>query len=234
MFVRFRTSARRLDLSLIEAARRSGKPRHEHVASLGSIAQPPTVADRIAFWRKLHERLAKLSNRIDAETHGHVLGAVHRRIPMVTADEQREVQLANAQAEAATWEAVATMYESTAADTKTLVASAERSVAANSNAAKAATEIAEAAKDKLARIERGEMVAGLGKPVNLASLLAEAGFTKADFRRMRRSAEFTEEQFEAVLTEKHRRARQASNWLPRNGSELAAVVAAQGADRSKA
>jgi hypothetical protein len=35
----------------------------------------PSTADRIAFWGRLHERLAKLSNRVHANTHGKVLAA---------------------------------------------------------------------------------------------------------------------------------------------------------------
>jgi hypothetical protein len=50
-------------------------PGHEHIASLGSIAMSPSIADRIAFWGRLHQRLAKLSNRVDANTHGKVLAA---------------------------------------------------------------------------------------------------------------------------------------------------------------
>jgi hypothetical protein len=43
-----------------------------------------TTANRVAFWSALHERLAKLSNRIDGEAHGKILGAVHALIPMVS------------------------------------------------------------------------------------------------------------------------------------------------------
>jgi hypothetical protein len=70
---------------------------HEHVASLGTIEVPLSVAARIAFWEALHERLRKLGNRVDAETQAKVLGAVHARIPMVTADEQAALQIENAE-----------------------------------------------------------------------------------------------------------------------------------------
>jgi len=42
---------------------------------------------------------AKLSNRVDVETQGKVLRAVHARIPMPTVDEQRAVQLENERGE---------------------------------------------------------------------------------------------------------------------------------------
>lgn len=104
MFVRFRQTGSRLPASLIETRRVDGKVRHEHIASLGSIATPLIVADRIAFWRRLHERLAKLDNRLDGEAQAKLLGVVHARIPMVTADEQRTLQLENAKADAQTWD----------------------------------------------------------------------------------------------------------------------------------
>jgi hypothetical protein len=99
MFVRFRQPAQRLQASLVETRRSNGKVRYEHIAGLGSIVTPSSVADRIAFWNRLHERLVKLSNRVDVDTEGKVLGAVHARIPMPTVDEQRAVQLENARAE---------------------------------------------------------------------------------------------------------------------------------------
>ena len=89
MLVHFRETPYGLAMSLVETGRESGKVRHQHVASLGSIETPPSVAARIEFWRGLHERLDQLSNRLDAETRGKVIGAVHSRVPMVTPDEQR-------------------------------------------------------------------------------------------------------------------------------------------------
>jgi hypothetical protein len=68
-------------------------------ASLGSIETPLSVTDRVAFWQRVHERLAKLSNRIDPATHGKIRGDIHSRIRMVTPDEQRGLQLENAEAD---------------------------------------------------------------------------------------------------------------------------------------
>src|SRR5262245_60235445 len=89
MLVHFRETPYGLAMSLVETGRESGKVRHQHVASLGSIETPLSVAARIEFWRGLHARLAQLSNRLDAETRGKVIGAVHARVPVVTPDEQR-------------------------------------------------------------------------------------------------------------------------------------------------
>jgi hypothetical protein len=89
MLVHFRETAYGLAMNLVENRRENGRICHEHVASLGSIETPPSVAARIEFWRGLHERLAQLSNRLDAETRGKVVVAVHARVPMVTPEEQR-------------------------------------------------------------------------------------------------------------------------------------------------
>jgi len=64
MFVRYRQTETRLQVSLVETRRVSGRVRHEHVASFGSVEVPPSVEDRIAFWQRLHERVAKLANRM--------------------------------------------------------------------------------------------------------------------------------------------------------------------------
>jgi predicted Zn-dependent protease len=61
--------------------------------------------------------------------HGKVLGAVHDRVPMVTADEQRALQLENAKADAQFWDRMADMHAGTAADHKGLAARAERTAA---------------------------------------------------------------------------------------------------------
>ena len=67
MFVRFRQAGHKLQASLIETRRVDGKVRHEHIAGLGSIILPPSVTERITFWQRLHDRLAKLANRVDPE-----------------------------------------------------------------------------------------------------------------------------------------------------------------------
>jgi hypothetical protein len=61
MFVRFRFTLIRLQVSLAETCRTGGKVRRQHVAALGSICQPMTVADRAAFWMQLRPRLDKLA-----------------------------------------------------------------------------------------------------------------------------------------------------------------------------
>ena len=192
MFVRFRQTKTRLQASLIQTRRVDGRVRHEHVAMLGTVDAPPSVAGRIVFWQGLHERLARLGNRVDAATQAKLLGDIHARVPMVTPDEMRALQFDNAKADAEAWDAIAGMHGWVVEGHEGLIASAERAkAAAAANHAKA-TEHAAAAKDRIARIERGEDVAGgLGKPVSLADLL-KAGFTKAEIAHCRQVHEVSE------------------------------------------
>lgn len=106
MFVRFRETATRLQMSVTETRRLNGRVQNEHVASFGSVPLPLTVPDRIEFWRRLHDRLAKLSNRIDAATQAKILGQIHARVPMVTAEEQRTLQVDNAKEDLRHWSAI--------------------------------------------------------------------------------------------------------------------------------
>ena len=92
MLARFRQTATGLQCSLVETRRVDGKVLHELVANLGSVPKSPSVADRIAFWRRVYETLAELANRIDAETQGRIISAVHSRIPLVTPNEQRALR----------------------------------------------------------------------------------------------------------------------------------------------
>jgi hypothetical protein len=96
MFARFRQTPHRLQISIVNTHRVGGKVRHEHVASLGSIELPQSVAGRIAFWQRGNERFAELSSRIDPVSRVKIRTNLRARIPIVTPDEQRALQLASA------------------------------------------------------------------------------------------------------------------------------------------
>jgi hypothetical protein len=93
MLVRFRQTTAGLQCSLVETHRIDGAVRYEQVASLGSVPASPSVADRIALWRRVYETLAELASRIDADTQGKIISAVHSRIPIVTPNEQRALRV---------------------------------------------------------------------------------------------------------------------------------------------
>jgi hypothetical protein len=166
MFVRFRETKTRLQLSLVENRRANGKVRHEHVASLGSVEMPPSVEARITFWTRLHERLGKLNNRVDATTQAKILGDVHARVPMVTPEEQQTLKLENAEADERFWMGLRGMHEAHVEDHKSLGAVTERAIASSKAGAAEASTKAAAAKERADRIRRGEDVpGGLGKPL---------------------------------------------------------------------
>jgi hypothetical protein len=149
MIARFRQTAAGLQCSLVETRRIDGKVRHEIVATLGSVPASPSVADRIAFWRRVYETLAELASRIDAETQGKIISAVHLRIPIVTPDEQRVTRvrpLPRSPQKASRDHEVTERPQSEAEEAK-------------------ATGHAELAKDRITHAEHGENVeSGLGRP----------------------------------------------------------------------
>ena len=80
----------------MQTRRAAGKTRNEPVASLGSVDAEVSVGERLAFWAKLPERLARLGNRVGPDDQARVSDALNARIPMVTPDERRTIQEENA------------------------------------------------------------------------------------------------------------------------------------------
>src|SRR5208282_3009701 len=103
MFVRFRQQGNRLQASLMQTRRAAGRMLTEHIASLGSVDAEVSVRERLAFWLKLPDRLARLGNRVGPDQHGKIYGALHARIPMATPDDQRAVQEENAKDDEQFW-----------------------------------------------------------------------------------------------------------------------------------
>ena len=224
MFVRFRETTDRLQMSLVETRRIGGKVRHEHVASFGSVPLPLTVSDRIEFWIQLHERLAKLSNRIDATTQGKTLGAIHARVPMVTPDEERALQLDNATEDLRQWSAIHDLHAEQAEGHKGIVTVAERDVRDNEAAAARARERVQAAQERIKLIERGEDVSGgLHRPMThkeIAAILFGAGLTKADVRHMQTMAALPKEAVEIIVDASVAASRRASRSKARALREI--------------
>jgi hypothetical protein len=111
MFIRFRQSRSRLQVSVATTRRQAGKVRQEHVASLGVARLPLSPEIRVEFWEKLHPRLTRLGNRLDDATRAKVMAAIHTRIPMITGDERRALQLEAARQDAKFWEVMAASNE---------------------------------------------------------------------------------------------------------------------------
>jgi hypothetical protein len=107
MFARFRRVEShlqtRVQVSIVESRRVDGKVHPKHIGALGSVGDPTTIAERVAFWGQLHRRIAALSNRIGGDDQAKIIGSIHARIPMVTIDEQRALQRENAEADERLW-----------------------------------------------------------------------------------------------------------------------------------
>jgi hypothetical protein len=125
MFVRFRQQGNRLQASLMQTKRAAGKMLTEHIASLGSVDADVSIRERLAFWSKLPERLARLGNRVGPDEHGKIYGALHARIPMVTPGEQRALQLENAKASASVATALRNIAEAQVGGFRKLAATVE-------------------------------------------------------------------------------------------------------------
>jgi hypothetical protein len=202
MFVRFRQTKRRLQVSLGETRRAKGRVRHEHIASLGTVEVPLTVRGRVAFWHHLHERLTKLSNRLDTGMQAKVLGDVHARVPMVTVDEQREVKVENAEADERLWSALHEMHKEQSEGHKQIVVEAQGVIAKSQSAAAEAAAKAAEAKERAERLKRGEDApGGLGKPLDVEKTLREMGFKTADLNHGRTIGALREDAIPVLVRE---------------------------------
>ncbi len=203
-FVRFRQQGQRLQASLVQSRRAGGKVHGEHIGALGSVDGEVSVRSRVAFWAKIHDRLAALGNRVGADEHPKILGALHARIPMVTPDELHAVQEESFKDDEQFWGSMQDMNASHIEGLKGHIALAESKIAAMEPEVAKAAEKVEVARAKIDKLKRGEAVAGgLGKPVDLVGILKAAGFTARDFRRMRLTGSLTKAEFETALTNTH-------------------------------
>jgi hypothetical protein len=195
MFVRFRQTPRRLQLSLVETRRDGGKVCHEHIASLGAIGTPLTVGDRVVFWTSLHQRLDRLSNRLDGEMQTKILGDVHARVPMPTVDEIRQLQLDAAKQHETAWRVRRVHTEGIVEENKERLKVAQRMITEGEPLVAVAAEELKAAEERRQRIERGENVSLPGKPPSLKEL----GITPAHAEYAIALHRLTPEQFERFL-----------------------------------
>ena len=152
-----------------------------------------SVRERLAFWAKLPERFARLGNRVGPDDQAKFYPALHARIPMVTLDEQRAIQEANAEVDERFWETMRDMWTASVEEHKAPISRAETTIAKEGPRVAEAGERAQAAKDRPERIRRGESVpGGLGKPFDVRAALKAAGFTERDQTRCELLASLTE------------------------------------------
>jgi hypothetical protein len=201
MFVHFRQQGNRLQASIMRTQHIAGNVRAEHIASLGSVDADVSVRERLAFWAKLPERLARLGNRVGPDDHAKIYAALHARIPMVTPDEQRAIQEENAKNDERFWDTTRDLNASHIEGHKALIALAEKKIAEMEPEVAKAAERVEVARSRLEKLKRGEDVAGgLGK-FDVDAMFKLAGIDAALMRRIRLRArqKLTKAEFEAAL-----------------------------------
>jgi hypothetical protein len=118
---------------------------------------------------------------------------------MVTPDEQRAVLEENARDDERFWDVVQDMNAASAEGYKGLIASTETKLKETERAAADAAEKGEAARERLAKLKRGESVAGgLVKKLDIVAMM-RAAFTPRQIRQMFLYTSLTGEEFEAML-----------------------------------
>jgi hypothetical protein len=205
MHVRFRLQGNRLQASLVQGRRADGKVHAEHIGALGSVDAEVSVRSRVAFWAKIHDRLAALGNRIGADEHAKILGALHGRIPMVTPEDIRAVQDESFADDERFWDTMRDMNASHIEGHKALIAQAESRIAAMEPEVAKAAEKVEVARSNWEKLKRGEAVAGgLGKQqIDVISVLKAAGWTPRDFRHARLQWSLSKAELETALANTH-------------------------------
>jgi hypothetical protein len=222
MFARFRHVEShlqiRLQVSVVESRRVAGKVCVEHITSLGSVGEPATNAERVAFWGNLHRRIDALANRIGEDDRAKIIGAIHARIPMVTIDEIRALQRENAESDEKFWSVFQGMNADFATGQKVIAGIASRKAAESESLAKDAGAKASVAKERLARLAKGEDIkGGLGKPMTgeeCDRILKREGLTDDDIRFMRQFR-LTEAEFDSFVRlscELHQRHEKRDRW----------------------
>jgi hypothetical protein len=206
MHIRSRLHHRRLQISLIDTRRNDGEVRQEHVASLGSVPPDPGVQDRLAFWTKVHPRLARLDNRLDPATRGRIMGELHELVPMVPLDAAVADKVNIAAGNVRQSAAMRDMFQETVDAKKAMVAKLERDIAEGEAHVAEMAAIVERDQDKLRRLEAGEDVPVLAiSYAAVRAMLKRAGWTRSDINRAERMAELDKAGFEEYLAERRRR-----------------------------
>jgi hypothetical protein len=185
MFVRFRQTGDRVQVSLVEPRRVVGKVRQEHIAGLGSVDEPQTVEGRLVFWRRAGERLEALGNRIGPDAE-RIFAALHDRIPVPSDEEQRHLKIEAARSEERVFNTLAEFHRAAAADSNQHAAVAKAEADRSLAGADMSEQHAATARERIARIEAGEEVAGASldalTEAEMLDILKKAGMTDANIR----------------------------------------------------
>src|SRR5262249_13376702 len=148
----------------------------EHIGNLGTVDLEHSVDARIAFWRHLHERLSRLSNRVDQAKLGAILSAVHARVPMVPIPDVPAVNVARAERGLKSWRQLRASGREQVALHQALKATIERKIETWEKEAARAQAGVDAAEATIADPTKPAPPEPTAKEVN--RILREAGITK--------------------------------------------------------
>jgi hypothetical protein len=172
MFVRFRAVRHRLVVNLVETRRGNGGVRSEHIARLGSVAlpEPPSMRERIRFWRELKDRFRdialRLANRVSADDRRKALAAIHARIPKPT---EQDIKVEREHDDIALLERMRKGCSEHEAETtkhkESIIASFDEDIAWDRAFASDADGLLTRAQTRLLKLLRGEEPPGDGDPV---------------------------------------------------------------------
>jgi hypothetical protein len=147
----------------------------------------------------LPDRLARLGNRLDASEQLKIFELVDARIPAVTSDDLRAIRMENAKDDERFSDLMRDLWAAKIEGHRGMIGKAEATIAEAAPQLQIATEDVERAKDRLARIERGETVSGgLHKRMDIEVVFDEAGVTKRERKRWLLMGSLTSTEFEAL------------------------------------
>ena len=169
MFVRFRPVRHRLIVDLVETRRDNGRVKSEHIARLGSVAlpEPPTMRERIRFWRELKARFrdiaVRLANRVGPDDRRKALAAIHARVPKPT---EQDIKVEKEHDDIALLERMrktcAEHEASTAEHKQSMIASFDDDIEADRFYADNAEQLLTRAQMRFLKLLRGEQAPGDG------------------------------------------------------------------------
>jgi hypothetical protein len=103
--------------------------------------------------------LARLSNRLTPRQTGAIMAELHKRVPVVTAEELHGLSIFQAERDLQQWDRLAAIHADVAAGHDGLATTATKAAEGGRQAAEVATRHADEARDRLARAQAGETVA---------------------------------------------------------------------------
>lgn len=199
MLVRWRArSSGRFYGRLVEGRRVGGHVRQVDVTMLGTCVVEPTVVQRREFWKTANAALARLANRLTPGETERIIGELHERVPMVSADELHALTIEQADREAAWWGKLAASERDMAGDHDGVAVGAKKRADALRTASQDAQRHADDAKARGDRGRAGEAISE-SRFTTQVEMLKDIGWTKRQILHARAMAKLSPEEFQAHI-----------------------------------